>query len=190
MPTFRVLHPDLNWGKWNCHLDLRQEEDRSRAHDLIWNADVVIDGYRPHVLDRFGAAYEVVFELGKQHGRGYIYVRENCFGWTGPWSHRPGWQPISDAYTNISMGFGRAIGREEALTPVLPNSESCTGIAGACGVPGALMLRADKGGSVLVSIAINYYNKWLMDHRRIRKRRLGRRSGLVMVVRSFVTLTA
>lgn len=25
---FSGLHPDLNWGKWNCHLDLRQEEDR------------------------------------------------------------------------------------------------------------------------------------------------------------------
>ena len=161
---FSGLHPDLNWGKWNCHLDLRQEEDRSKLHELIRDADVIINGYRPHVLDKFGVGYKEIFELGKQRGRGYIYVRENCFGWTGPWSYRPGWQPISDACTGVSMGFGRAMGVEEAVTPVLPNSDYCTGIAGACGVLEALMLRADKGGSVLVSIAINYYNKWLVDH--------------------------
>lgn len=161
---FSGLHPDLNWGKWNCHLDLRQEDERSKFQDLLRDADVVINGYRPHVLDKFGAGYENIFEMGRQRGRGYIYVRENCFGWTGPWSYRAGWQPISDACTGVSMGFGRAMGNEEAVTPVLPNSDYCTGIAGACGVLEALMLRAEKGGSVLVSIAINYYNMWLVDH--------------------------
>ena len=73
-------------------------------------------------------------------------------------------RPISDACTGVSMGFGRAMGLDEAVTPVLPNSDYCTGIAGACGVLEALILRAEKGGSVLVSIAINYYNKWLVDH--------------------------
>ena len=163
---FSGLHPDLNWGKWNCHLDLRTDSGRVKLRDLLWDADVVINGYRPFVLDKFGAGYEDVFKLGAERGRGYIYVRENCFGWAadGPWSHRAGWQPISDACTGVSMGFGRAMGVEEAVTPVLPNSDYCTGIAGACGVLEALMLRAEKGGSVLVSIAINYYNKWLVDH--------------------------
>ena len=163
---FSGLHPDLNWGKWNCHLDLREEEDREKLRDLLLDADVVINGYRPYVLDKYGAGYSDVFDLGRQRGRGYVYVRENCFGWAedGPWSHRAGWQPISDACTGVSMGFGRAMGLNEAVTPVLPNSDYCTGIAGACGVLEALMLRAEKGGSVLVSIAINYYNKWLVDH--------------------------
>ena len=162
---FSGLHPDTNWGKWNCHLDFRKDEDRVKLRDLLLEADVVINGYRPQVLDKWGAGYEDVFEMGKARGRGYIYVRENCFGWTdGPWSHRAGWQPISDACTGVSMGFGRAMGLDEPVTPVLPNSDYCVGIAGACGVLEALMRRAEEGGSYLVSIALNYYNKWLTDH--------------------------
>lgn len=161
---FSGLHPDTNWGKWNCHLDLKTTEGRAQLRELVLGADVVINGYRPFVLDKYGVSYQDVFELGKQRGRGYIYVRENCFGWTGPWSHRAGWQPISDACTGVATGFGRAMGNNEAVIPVLPNSDYCTGISGACGVLEALMRRAEEGGSFLVSTAINYYNKWLVDH--------------------------
>lgn len=160
---FSGLHPDLNWGKWNCHLDLRKEEDRVRLRELISEADVVVNGYRPGVLDKYGADYKSVFEIAKKRGRGIVYARENCFGWTGPWSHRAGWQPISDACTGVSTGFGRAMGHDEPVTPILPNSDFCVGIAGACAVLHALMLQGEKGGSYLCSTALNYYNKWLVD---------------------------
>lgn len=162
---FSGLHPDLNWGKWNCHLDLRQPEDREKFKELVLDADVIVNGYRPGVLDKYGAGYEAIFELGKRRGRGYIYARENCFGWTGPWAHRSGWQPISDACTGVSMGFSQAMGNEklEAVTPVLPNSDYCVGIAGTCAVIQALLLRSEHGGSYLINLALNYYNKWLTD---------------------------
>ncbi|KAJ0418324.1 CoA-transferase family III [Aspergillus carlsbadensis] len=161
---FSGLHPDLNWGKWNAHLDLRQEDDRAKFRELLLDADIVVNGYRPGVLDKYGAGYESVFALGKQRGRGYIYARENCFGWGGPWSHRSGWQPISDACTGVAMGFGQAMGNDEPVVPVLPNSDYCVGIAGVCGVLEALIQRAEQGGSFLVNLALNYYNKWLVDH--------------------------
>jgi hypothetical protein len=160
---FSGLHPDLNWGKWNCHLDLRKEEDRTKFKKLLLEADVVVNGYRPGVLDKYGADYESVFALGKERGRGFIYVRENCFGWNGPWAHRSGWQPISDACSGVSMGFGRAMGNNEPVTPVLPNSDYCVGIAGTCAVLQTLVLRSEKGGSFLVKLALNYYNRWLTD---------------------------
>ncbi|KAJ9614357.1 hypothetical protein H2200_002493 [Cladophialophora chaetospira] len=161
---FSGLHPDLNWGKWNCHLDLRQQEDRTKFRDLILGADVIVNGYRPGVLDKYGASFEDVFKLGKERGRGFIYVRECCFGWVGPWAHRAGWQPISDACSGVSMGFGKAIGLDnEAVTPVLPNSDYCTGIAGACATLQALMLQEQQGGSFLIDTALNYYNRWLVE---------------------------
>jgi crotonobetainyl-CoA:carnitine CoA-transferase CaiB-like acyl-CoA transferase len=163
LADFSGLHPDLNWGKWNCHLDLRKEEDRATMRELLLGADVVINGYRPGVFDKYGAGYEDVFKLGKERGRGYIYVRENCFGWSGPWAHRSGWQPISDACSGVSMGFGRAMGNDEAVTPVLPNSDYCTGISGTCGTLQALMSQAEQGGSYLVDTALNYYNRWLIE---------------------------
>lgn len=161
LPDFSGLHPDLNWGKWNCHLDLRLEGDRAKLKALILDADVVINGYRPDVLVKYGFGQEQVFELVKARERGIIYVRENCFGWDGPLSHRSGWQPISDAHTGVAMGYGRAMGNDEAVIPVFPNSDYCTGIAGTCGVLEALMEQARHGGSYLVDASLNYYNQWL-----------------------------
>ena len=160
---FSGLHPDLNWGKWNAHLDFRKEEDRSKFEDLVCEADVVINAYRPHVLDKHGAGHQDVFRMGRERGRGLIYVRENCFGWYGPWSHRSGWQPISDACTGVSMGFGRAMGNDEAVTPVLPNSDYCTGVAGSSAVLQTLVLQAQEGGNFLIDTALNYYNRWLAE---------------------------
>ena len=92
------LHQDLNWGKWNCNLDLKKNpEDRKALAELIKEADVVVEGYRPGAMARNGFSREDIFELVKDRDRGIIHVRENCYGWNGPWAHRSGWQQISDA---------------------------------------------------------------------------------------------
>jgi hypothetical protein len=97
LPDYDNLHCDLNWGKWNCSLDFRKEDDRERLRDLIRDADVVVTGYRPHCLDKWGFGEEDILKLCKDRDRGVIYVRENCYGWNGPWAYRTGWQQISDA---------------------------------------------------------------------------------------------
>ncbi len=54
------------------------------------------------------------------------------------------------------------MGNNEAVTPVFPNSDFCTGIAGSSAVLDALMQRAEKGGSYAVNVALNYYSQWLV----------------------------
>jgi crotonobetainyl-CoA:carnitine CoA-transferase CaiB-like acyl-CoA transferase len=51
----------------------------------------------------------------------------------------------------------------EAVTPVFPNSDYMTGIAGVTGTLSALMQRAEKGGSYKLDVALNYYNQWLAE---------------------------
>jgi len=75
------LHCDLSWGKWNAHLDFRKEEDREKLRALVREADVVVQGYRPGVLDKYGFSPEGLLELTKDRERGLIVVRENCYGW-------------------------------------------------------------------------------------------------------------
>jgi hypothetical protein len=94
---FSNLHLDLNWGKWNACLDFQQETDRAKMRELILEADVVVQGYRPGVLDKFGFGVDGILDLCKNRARGIIVVRENCYGWYGPWAGRSGWQQISDA---------------------------------------------------------------------------------------------
>ena len=93
----RALHPDLNWGKWNCSIDLKTEAGKEQLRDLIREADVVLDGYRPGVIERLGFGRDAVLKLVEGREHGIIYARENCYGWHGPWQHRSGWQQISDA---------------------------------------------------------------------------------------------
>lgn len=94
---YSPLHPDLSWGKWNCHLDFRKEEDREAMRNLVREADIVVQGYRPGVLDKYGFSLDGLLDICKDRERGLIVVRENCYGWNGPWSYRSGWQQISDA---------------------------------------------------------------------------------------------
>jgi hypothetical protein len=60
-------------------------------------ADVVVEGYRPSVMEKYGLGRDDIFDLVKDRGRGIIHVKENCYGWNGPWQGRSGWQQISDA---------------------------------------------------------------------------------------------
>lgn len=148
-----ALHVDLNWGKWNAHLDFRKEEDREKLRSLVREADVVVQGYRPGVLDKYGFSPAGLLELTKERERGLIVVRENCYGWHGPWSYRSGWQQISDACCGVSMEFGRAMGNDEPVTPVFPNSDFCTGTSGVIAVLNAILRRGAEGGSYQVDVS-------------------------------------
>ncbi|KAI0444769.1 CoA-transferase family III domain-containing protein [Xylaria telfairii] len=159
-----ALHQDLNWGKWNASLHLKDEADKEKLRALIREADVVVDGYRPGVMERLGFGREAIFDLVKDRERGIIHVRENCYGWHGPWSHRSGWQQISDACCGVSRAYAKAMGNDEseAVTPVFPNSDYCTGVAGSAAVLEALIKRAEDGGSYSVDTSLNYYSQWLV----------------------------
>lgn len=157
-----AVHQDLNWGKWNASLNLKTEEGREMLRKLIREADVVVEGYRPGAMERNGFGRKAILELVRNRNRGIIHVRENCYGWFGPWAHRSGWQQISDACCGVSMRYGRAMGNDEAVTPVFPNSDYCTGVIGSAAVLHALIRRAEEGGSYGVDISLNYYSQWLV----------------------------
>ncbi|TGO82327.1 hypothetical protein BPOR_0860g00010 [Botrytis porri] len=91
LQDYSSLHCDLNWEKWNTHLDFRDKDDLEKAKELIRDADVVVTGYRPGVLDKYGLGNDGIRELVKDRSRGIIIARENCYGWHGTWSYRSGW---------------------------------------------------------------------------------------------------
>ncbi|KAL8789894.1 MAG: hypothetical protein Q9195_006604 [Heterodermia aff. obscurata] len=144
---FTTVFRDLNWGKWNCSLHLTDEVDKKALRNLILDADVVVDGYRPGVMDKLGFSRQAIFDLVRRRDRGIIHVRENCYGWHGPWAHRSGWQGISDACCGVSRTFAEGMGLNEAVTPPFPNSDHCTGTIGSTAILQALVQRSSQGGS-------------------------------------------
>lgn len=167
LPDSTQLHVDLHWGKWTTNLDFRKPEDLEAVKQLILEADVVVSGYRPGVMEKYGLGPEDIFRMIKESGRerGIIVARENCYGWNGPWSYRSGWQQISDAVVGVSAGYSDAMGNPagEAVTPVFPNSDYCTGVAGLAGILDAISRRGKEGGSYKVDVALNYYSQWLVN---------------------------
>ncbi|KAH6970324.1 putative L-carnitine dehydratase [Fusarium avenaceum] len=163
VPDATVYHPELNWGKWNTTLDLNNSHEREKLRELIMDCDVFVTSYRPSALDKFGFGVDDIFNMCKTRERGIVVVRLNSYGWHGPLQARSGWQQISDAHCGVSWEFGRAMGKDEPVTPVFPNSDFCTGISGICGVMDALLRRGLEGGSYQVDLALDYYNNWLVN---------------------------
>lgn len=96
VPFFQV---DGNMGKHAAQLDLKDKSEGGGLEafiELAKEADVILDGYRPGVLDRLGIGRDFMLDMAKKRDRGIVYVNENCFGYDGDWKERPGWQQIAD----------------------------------------------------------------------------------------------
>lgn len=89
-------------GKHATNLDLKTDEGRRKFEELLADADVVVDGYRPGALDKLGYGSRALAKLTEKRGKGFVYVNENCFGYHGEWAGRPGWQQIADCVSVTS----------------------------------------------------------------------------------------
>ncbi|KAF2669483.1 CoA-transferase family III [Microthyrium microscopicum] len=153
---------DGQLGKRDANIDLKSAEGKRQLDELLKEADVVVNSYRPGVFEKLGLGRNWAHELARRRGKGIVYCRVNCYGWTGEWSGRPGYQPVSDAVTGASWEQGKFLGLEEPVMPLFPNSDSQTGLAGGIAIMQALLRRASEGGCYNVDIALNTYNNWLI----------------------------
>ncbi|OCK77889.1 CAIB/BAIF family enzyme [Lepidopterella palustris CBS 459.81] len=163
VPEASSLVFDMQIGKRDCHLDLKTVEGKLAFRNLVEEADVIVDGYRPGSLEKMGFGRTLVHEIARKRGRGMVYARENCYGWVGEWRHRSGWQQISDCVTGVSWAQGKFLGLDEPVIPLLPNSDYQTGIIGAIGILQALLLRSTSGGSYNVDTSLNAFNLWYLN---------------------------
>ena len=130
-------------------IDLSQDEDLKHLIDLVKEADVFVQGYRPGVIARKGLGLDNLLEIAGKRGKGIIYVEENCYGPDGPMAERPGWQQIADAASGCSHVVGRSLGYKDGtcVLPALPVPDMLTGLVGAIGTMMAIRDRARQGGS-------------------------------------------
>jgi crotonobetainyl-CoA:carnitine CoA-transferase CaiB-like acyl-CoA transferase len=80
--SFRML----NEGKQLRTLDLRDEEGREALIDACRDADLLIEGFRPGVMDRLGLGWDVLHEINPR----LVMCAISGYGQTGPWSQRAG----------------------------------------------------------------------------------------------------
>jgi len=77
-------------NKKNITLNLKEEKGKQILKDLIKDADVLVENFRPGVFGKLGFSWEVLHELNPR----LVYVCASGYGQTGPESHKPGFDRI------------------------------------------------------------------------------------------------
>lgn len=146
-PLMSVPFASINAGKRSIALDLKQDEARAVLWQLIEQADILVENYRPGVLARLG------FPVDALHHRNprLIIVSITGFGQTGPLSDWGAYDHIAQAMSGIAM-LNAVDGEPRKLG--LPIIDSFTGYVAVIGVMAALRRRNVSGVGEHVDVAM------------------------------------
>jgi CoA:oxalate CoA-transferase len=137
-----------NCNKKSITLNTKSPEGRALFLRLAKDADVVVENFRPGVMDRLGIGYGVLKGINPK----LIYCAISGFGQTGPDAHKP-------AYDQIIQGLSgeMAINGDERLNPLragFPVCDTVGGVNAAFAVMAALFHRERTGEGQFIDIAL------------------------------------
>ena len=160
LPSIGSQEFDTGHGKLSAHLDLREEKDIETLRELIRQADVFSQGYRPGTLAGRGLAPKDLAGLRP----GIVYVSLSAFGRVGPWASRRGFDTVVQTVSGITARQGELFPGAEPGPQFYPVSaiDYLTGYLMAFGTLLALARRAREGGSWLVRISLAQTGSWLV----------------------------
>lgn len=129
----------LGRNKKSLTLNLRDPQGRALLGKLLDDADVLIENFKPGTMEKWGLGPDEI----KQTNPDLIYTRISGYGQTGPYSRKPGYASVTEAYS----GF-RYINGFEGDVPARPNlslGDSVAGLHAAMGILLALLARKNHG---------------------------------------------
>ncbi|MDX1744917.1 MAG: CoA transferase [Halobacteriales archaeon] len=93
----------VNRNKLSVEADLKDEDHLEAVYGLIEEADVVIENFRPGVMDRLGLGWDDL----KERNRGLVYCSSSGYGAEGPYADRPGQDLIIQGISGLAALTGR-----------------------------------------------------------------------------------
>jgi crotonobetainyl-CoA:carnitine CoA-transferase CaiB-like acyl-CoA transferase len=150
-----VLFMALNRNKRSIVLNLKTEEGRRLARELLAGADVLVESFRPGVAERLGIGYEAVTRLNPR----LLYCSISAYGQEGPWSERPGVDGVLQAASGL-MSVTGAEGEPPSKLQA-PVVDMVTGYQATIAVLAALR-RRDTGERLPCRLDVNLYAGALM----------------------------
>lgn len=130
-------------------LDIRTPEGAAILKRLVATADVLVENFQPGTLERWGLGWEVLREANPR----LVMVRISGYGQTGPYSPRPGFGRIGNAFGGLSFLAGYP-----DRPPVTPGSATLpdylAGLYGALGAAYALRSRELTGEGQVIDIGL------------------------------------
>ncbi|MDX0635793.1 CoA transferase [Sinorhizobium medicae] len=138
----------INRAKESLAIDLKNEDDLAALKRLLAKADVMIQNFRPGVIERLGLDYEAVRAINPR----MVYASISGYGEEGPWLKRPGQDLLAQARSGVMWLNG-----DEGQGPVpfgLAIGDMLAGAAAAQGILAALVRRGISGKGSLVETSL------------------------------------
>ncbi|WP_027282107.1 CaiB/BaiF CoA transferase family protein [Roseomonas gilardii] len=123
----------VNGGKQSVTLDLKQAEGKAIFKRLVAESEVVVENYRPGVMDRLGLSYDVLREVRPS----LVYCAISGFGQDGPFANRPAYDQIIQGVSGVMSITGDA--ESAPLRVGYPVSDTVGGLTAAFAVASALL---------------------------------------------------
>jgi crotonobetainyl-CoA:carnitine CoA-transferase CaiB-like acyl-CoA transferase len=138
----------INRGKKSIVIDLKTSEGVALARDLAAKCDILIENYRPGVMDRLGLGYDTMSAINPR----LIYCAISGFGMTGPLRDYPSFDIVTQAMSGAMSVNGE---RDRQPTRLgLPMGDLVGGINGPIGILAALYERTVTGRGRLIDVSL------------------------------------
>jgi crotonobetainyl-CoA:carnitine CoA-transferase CaiB-like acyl-CoA transferase len=148
------IYAEANVGSRSAYLDLDSQTGRERVASLLTDADIVVNNHRGGSLERHGLEPR---ELAKRHP-GLVHVSVTCYGSSGPWAERGGFDMNGSAVSGLMTIEGTEAEPRLPITGLI--NDYITGYMGAIGAAAALVKRATEGGSWHVTVNLTRTAMW------------------------------
>jgi CoA:oxalate CoA-transferase len=138
----------VNAGKKSIVLDLKQPEDLRVARRIVARSDVLVENFRPGVMERLGLGQQAMRELNPR----LVYCSVSGYGQSGP---RRDW-PAIDNIVQATSGM-MSLGGEPGTPPMrvgFPAVDTLTGQTAAFAILGALLRREREGRGDFLDVAM------------------------------------
>ena len=145
---FNPFYEAINRGKRSVTLDVKQPEDRNQLLELLQEADVFLEGFRPDKLAKLGLGYNDVKAINPK----LIYCSISGFGQTGPYRNRPAhdltYQGVAGALDE------RMNGDISGLPPSFLLGDTMSALYATIGILTALNAREKNGEGGYIDISL------------------------------------
>jgi crotonobetainyl-CoA:carnitine CoA-transferase CaiB-like acyl-CoA transferase len=148
------IYDEANVGSRSAYLDLDGETGRERVAGLLADAEIVVNNHRGGSLERHGLEPR---ELAERHP-GLVHVSVTCYGSSGPWAERGGFDMNGSAASGLMAVEGSEAEPRLPVTGLI--NDYITGYMGAVGAAAALVKRATEGGSWHVTVNLTRTAMW------------------------------
>lgn len=122
---------NLNRNKRGITLNLKTEEGKQILRDLVKEADILVENYRPGVMEKLGLGYEDLRKINPA----LVYGAVSGFGHYGPYSQRPGYDIVGQAMSGLMSTTGwpdsAPTRTGTAISDVMGGISCCVGVLGA-----------------------------------------------------------